>query len=445
MFKKVRIIMVIGAIAIGLMANTIMALAAEFTVTADNARIRSEPSTSGDVIGSTTRGRKLAVSAQATDSQGATWYRVPVEGNQFGYIRSDMGTISGTVPGGNGGTNAAEGEVTPRPEQLATINQGSVRVRSGPSTSHNASASLPRGVTITINGEANDSSGRTWFQMTATHEGQEITGFVRSDMVTLGDVLEQTDPIEDPNEGIDVEPSEIGGNEPPETGNTIENEMDYIVTYEQNDIGGFDYYIYDLTDPQESKRWKVAVFLKMGETFAENEAWYQSQSKRERTIIIVLAVIVIILALVVAALLFKIREMYENAEDMMIPSGPRPDGPSRDKGLGQKSSSPPPSRVKGPSSPSRRPNRNINERPVGQRPTKRAEALDETARPRRENGEGESKVGENNESPISRRPSSERPNRRSAQADEKAVEERKKAQNFADDDEFEFEFLKIDD
>jgi hypothetical protein len=192
--------------------------------------------------------------------------------------------------------------------------------------------------------------------------------------------------------------------------------------------------------------------MAMRDTFADNEAKFLEQSKLERTIIIVLAVIVILLALVVAALLFKIREMYENAEDMMIPSQPRPERASREKPGGQKPSSPPKEKNSGGiGSTFRRPSatsRPLSERPPGQRPPKRAEALDESKTPRSlrgETGDSEAKASDS-EGVIGRRPTSSRPDRRPGQADEKSAEERKKAQNFlAEDDEFEFEFLKIDD
>ncbi|MDR0220256.1 MAG: SH3 domain-containing protein [Lachnospiraceae bacterium] len=472
MSKTLRKILILGAALALLMAFSLTAFAAEFTVTADGARIRTTASTSGEVVSSVRSGAKLAVSAQATDSQGIIWYRVAVDGNTSGYIRSDMGSLSGTIPEpGSEGSGTTPGGSTAIPKQAATIDQSSVRIRNGASTSHDSVASLPRGASIVIIGEATDSSGRKWYEMTATADGGEVTGFVRSDLIVLGDLLEDDEEggdiaVEDPGD----ENPEVPVVETPSEPDT--SEFDYLVKYEQNEVGGYDYYLYDQNDLQ---RWKVEEFLHMGAVAAENERLYQEQSARERTIIIVLAIITIILALVVTILLFKIRELYEDNEAAFSPSRPPQSRATSKTGIPIRSQSgmnagsgggarpaagggPPAGNRPAPGGPPRRPPAGgVPKPPSAKRAPESLEsgeynpAPESGGRPPAENRGAKTRPPRSAESePETEEPANANKEQRGRAKRSEAAEGKppggRKAQNFlAEDDEFEFEFLNIDD
>ena len=56
------------------------------TVKAASGKIRESASTSSEVLASVEKGNKLDVIAQTTDSDGYTWYKVYVNGEETGYI-----------------------------------------------------------------------------------------------------------------------------------------------------------------------------------------------------------------------------------------------------------------------------------------------------------------------------------------------------------------------
>ena len=64
-------------------------------VSAAAAKVRKEPSTSSDVVGSLLKGSSVTITDEVTDSAGSMWYKVTVE-NSTGYIRSDL-LIKATV------------------------------------------------------------------------------------------------------------------------------------------------------------------------------------------------------------------------------------------------------------------------------------------------------------------------------------------------------------
>lgn len=76
----------------GTMAMTPEAMAATgaCTVSGTNVNIRSAPSTSADKVGALTEGQAMAVTGQAVDASGFTWYQI-----DGGWVRSDVVTVSG--------------------------------------------------------------------------------------------------------------------------------------------------------------------------------------------------------------------------------------------------------------------------------------------------------------------------------------------------------------
>lgn len=70
--------------------STISSLAATGTVTAGTAKIREKASTDSSVVASTSKGAKIDIVGAEKDSSGTVWYKVPVSGGSYGYVRSDL-------------------------------------------------------------------------------------------------------------------------------------------------------------------------------------------------------------------------------------------------------------------------------------------------------------------------------------------------------------------
>jgi len=319
MIKEVRKILILAAVLLGLWAGVITAFAAEFEVTNDNVNIRSAASTGSSSVGSANRGDKFPIEGEATDAANNIWYKVKLAGDTYGYIRSDLGRVSGNI------TSDVSGEAEPIPHREATVSQSSVRVRSGPSTNHSEVVSIQRGTTIILTGETKDSSGRVWYQMKATVGDREIVGFVRSDLITPGDLIEMDVPFDvgDPDV-YDDNPEYVADTDP----ETVNEQFNYEIRYVQNDVGGYDYYLYDRG---QGTQWKVEEFLELIKVAQTNEQLYSEQSDRQKTIIIILAGVIILLVLILTVLIFKIRDLNEDAE--MDLRSFRPAGPPVKKSL----------------------------------------------------------------------------------------------------------------
>ncbi|MBO5032452.1 MAG: SH3 domain-containing protein [Lachnospiraceae bacterium] len=430
--------------------------AAQGTVKADTAKIRAQADTSSEVVGSTVKGKVIDIVGVVTDSSGMKWYKVPIANNGYGYIRSDLVETAETIeiyeddvanaqPVTTTTEKPAETVPTSIGEQQATISQASVRIRSGASTQHDAVASLPQGTTITLIGEANDSAGNKWYQMTCNYNNKNIEGYVRSDLITIGaaasepqntDGSENTEGTsseggEGENTGAEGENTE--GENPGEGGQESEPEQqpvpehnDYAVVYNE-DV----YWLYDNTN---GTMMKVADLLGVVNKANENSAALQNQVKNGKIVIIILAAIVVILVVVITVLLFKIRDLYygdyEDDEDYE----------DEEEEI---------------------------EEPVIVKKKKRVAAVEEIPEEpvrkkkvvsQKNSEEGVKTVREKTVKTVKERPVKdvkERPVKPAAEEAEIQAAERKqpakkpsgrKAQNFLlDDDEFEFEFLNMDD
>jgi hypothetical protein len=129
---------------------------------------------------------------------------VYVDATSKGYIRADLVKVAGTgtiskltsdststtttTTTASTTTDTSETQVTAVDSKTCTVSQNSVRIRKGASTNHDVVATANRGMTLTITGEATGSDGKTWYQVTFTYNSKEITGFIRSDLVTFDEV-----------------------------------------------------------------------------------------------------------------------------------------------------------------------------------------------------------------------------------------------------------------
>lgn len=307
-------------------------------ITADAANVRKEPTTSSTALVGLLKGSAVTVIDEVTDSAGVVWYKVTVDSNT-GYIRSDLmvkanNSAASTITSTGTGTSAATDTnkkpepttATPIAETKAYVNYESARIREGASENHEIVGSAVKNTVVTITGEAKANNGKLWYQMKyTTSAGREVVGFIRSDLLTVGDppvqestpAPEEEAPAEEPaepegeeGEALEEVPAEEPAEEPQEP--EEETKPDYEMVYTTNNEGVNEWYLYDNI---EGTRQTLASLRAAAEAGLQQSVKDDSQMSTERIIIIVLAVIVAILAVIVTLLLFKIRDLYDTEYD----------------------------------------------------------------------------------------------------------------------------------
>ncbi len=450
-----KISLIKGIAAVAFMAvifymTAFTSLAAEGTVTAETVNIRKETSTDSEVVGSTVKGKKIDILEAVKDSSGTVWYKVAISGGGYGYIRSDCVSTTETITVSETSTITTDAGTTAKPadtvptsigEQQAVISaQTNVRVRTGASTQHDTVTSLPNGTPITLIGEANDSQGKKWYQITCDYNGRKIEGYVLASLTapSSGESTSEgtnegsqeggqtegnpegteggENPEQTPEEGTEGTPEESAGETPPEA--PQEEHKDYEIVYEQNESGEYEYFFNNyIAGNQQSVSNLLAV--------VESNEKLQGQIKTGKIIIIVLAVVIVLLFIVITVLIFKVRDLsYEYDED-------------EDEEEEEEEPAPVKKRV-------RRRTEEEEEPPVKKRVKKQAEEEDDA--PVRRKKPAASGTAER---PVrSGRPRAKEEKELYAAEKKEPVKKpvARKPQNFlVDDDEFEFEFLNMDD
>ena len=427
--------------------TAITGFAAEGKVIPKTAKIRAQASMDSEVVASTTQGKTIDIQGAVKDAAGTVWYQVPISGGGHGYIRSDLVEtsdkikVSETTPASSDSSSSgspAETVPTAIGETPAVIKSSqNVRVRNGASTQHSAVGSLPNGTAVTLIGEATDNSGTKWYQITCNYNGKTVEGYVRWDLVEAGVAgsPEGGEGGENP-EGEAPEGGEGGENpegEAPEGGEGGENpegeaqpapepeHNDYEIVYAQNDTGEYEYYLYNNI---EGNRQKLNELLTAVGTANENNQKLQDRVDNGKIIIIVLAVVIVLLFIAVTALIFKVRSLsydyeYEEEEEEEEEEAEEEEDAEEE------------------------------EAPVRKRRTRRAEAEEEEEAPARRrrtsSSESRERSAKSGERPARQRAKSER-ELYAAEAEPARKPASRKPQNFLiDDDEFEFEFLNMDD
>ncbi len=419
---------VMGAVFMGTVQ---LSLAAEGKVTAETAKIRANTSTDSEVVGSTVKGKTIDILEAVKDSSGTVWYKVAVTDGGYGYIRSDLVETSEKIEVSAGSSQEisqpSQTVTTSIGEQQAVVNSGNnANVRSGASTQHGVVASLPSGTSMTLIGEATDSAGKKWYQLTCDFDGKTVEGYVRSDLITIGAGESQEQPApENPGEGGEAENPDPSQGENPEgaEGAAPEENVDvqspepehndYQVVYTANQAGEQDYYLY----MPDGNMVKVTELLGAAENAKDSIQKQQEQLEKEKIIIIILAGVIVLLFIVITVLLFKIRSLYyDDYEDEEEEEEPEPQ-PVRRK-LRRRV-------VEEEEEPEETPVRKKRPQPVPEEQERPVRQRERTGQPRAK-GEKELHAAERRE-----------PERKPAA---------RKSQNFLiDDDEFEFEFLNMDD
>ena len=424
---------VMGAVFMGTVQ---LSLAAEGKVTAETAKIRANTSTDSEVVGSTVKGKTIDILEAVKDSSGTVWYKVAVTDGGYGYIRSDLVETSEKIEVSAGSSQEisqpSQTVTTSIGEQQAVVNSGNnANVRSGASTQHGVVASLPSGTSMTLIGEATDSAGKKWYQLTCDFDGKTVEGYVRSDLITIGAGESQEQPApENPGEGGEAENPDPSQGENPEgaEGAAPEENVDvqspepehndYQVVYTANQAGEQDYYLY----MPDGNMVKVTELLGAAENAKDSIQKQQEQLEKEK--IIIIAGVIVLLFIVITVLLFKIRSLYyddyedEEEEDEEEEEEEEPEPQPVRRKLRRRV-------VEEEEEPEETPVRKKRPQPVPEEQERPVRQRERTGQPRVK-GEKELHAAERRE-----------PERKPAA---------RKSQNFLiDDDEFEFEFLNMDD
>ncbi len=282
------------------------------------------------------------------------------------------------------------------------------KVRPDPSTSNNPVDSLASGTQVVVSGKSEGSDSKTWYYVTFTaSNGSEKTGYIRSDLLDMGEML----PVEE-------EPVEAPTEEPEEPAPAPRN--DYELKIEAGSDGEEVWYIYDNVTGQKQK---LVPLLESSYSQTLDDGDDTKSIVKQRIVIVVLAVLLAILVIVTVIMAFKLRdayyEDYEDDEDDETPE----ERPSARRAAERE----------------REPGRRTAER---EREPGRRAAADEDRRPRRRE-----EAGARADMPERRRREREVTYREEPDTEEAVRPARaRKAKNFLlDDDEFEFEFLNMDD
>ncbi len=189
------------------------------TVTGDRVNVRSEANTTSTVLTKVAANENVTIVEETTGSDGNKWYKIKTSGGTTGYVRADY------VKSGNANTNTNTTtttttttttndtpNVTAVAEKTAYIKgeEGTVNIRKGPSTNDDLVASAQAKSEITITGETTATDGYKWYQIKFTANGQSMTGFVRSDLITYTAPATDTTPATTTVEGGTGEGGEGG-------------------------------------------------------------------------------------------------------------------------------------------------------------------------------------------------------------------------------------------
>lgn len=141
-------------------------------VTADVLRVRTAPNTSSSVSGRVYKGQTLNVIGEENG-----WVKINHNG-QTGYVSSQFVSGASSNTGSTSNNNNSNNEATVQPASgNYTVNVSSLRVRTGPSTSHPTVGSVKQGQVVQVVGEVQD-----WFKI--NYAGQ--TAYLSKDYVTKG-------------------------------------------------------------------------------------------------------------------------------------------------------------------------------------------------------------------------------------------------------------------
>lgn len=324
--KVIRGFLAACVISTGLLLGSVAAFAAGTGKATDTGvNIRDDASTSAKAIGSTTKDVKFDIHAKKTDSAGNVWYKITVSGDTKGYIRSDYVTdVQGDIPSEDSSSSTSTSTTTTETTSTTTseastvtvnpsaysfgTTTGEVSVRESASTKSNKVATTATNQDVAITGEAKGADGMTWYQINYG----DVKGFIRSDLLTVGEKTVT------PEEGEDADLGETDEEVPEEEEVEVTPEptpvvnTDYELRYEPNDSGENIWYLYDHIKGTRQSLDNIFAVMEQSQNLSSSD---KDKSSGMKIVVIILAIIVVLLIVVVAILAFKLRDSYDDYED----------------------------------------------------------------------------------------------------------------------------------
>lgn len=273
-------------------------LAAEGKITTTSAKIRKEANTSCDVVGSAAYGEIYDIVNEVTGSDGYTWYQISYEEDKLGYVRSDL---MQKIGGDTSTPSTTASEVTELQPVNCSVTGGQVNVRSNASTSGDKVAQVRQGEVMTINGQATDSENKTWYRVTFTSDNGDVTGFVRSDFVSVSGELVPVTNTQAP-EVVD----------PPVVEDPVEDEPEVPVLpkdYETVEDGDVWWLIDNVAGNRYNLKNVMDAAVRNPQIYTEMEAKVKSQ----KGWIVFLVFLVILLGVAVTLLILKLKDVMDEA------------------------------------------------------------------------------------------------------------------------------------
>ena len=280
-----------------------------------SAIIRQSADKNSERIATSSQGTVVTINNEVTDSAGSVWYEIQVDANTIGYVRSDLveresgsDTSTDTVRQTSSAGFAPGAEVEPEAPldaQYATIKVRAAKIRTGASTSKGVVDSLPSGHQVIISGQT-AGSDKLWYYITFTGtDGTEKSGYVRSDLITLGDMVPVQEPEEQPQEEAQPEYEE----EP-----QPEVKDDYELLYQPNSEGEYEWYLRDRTGEETTDR-KLSEIMDVIYALDVNQSIDDETISKQRIIIIALIGVIVLRAVVITIMVFKLRDASYEADD----------------------------------------------------------------------------------------------------------------------------------
>ena len=288
----------------------------EGTVTATSAYIRASADPNSTALASVLNGNRIEIIEEVTGTDNQKWYKVVIDADSTGYIRADLvkkgegtvptGTLTPTAtnspapssapstPNTNVTVNTA-GVVEVQPVS-ASVNNDQVRVRADSSTNASIVTTVRQNVALTVHGTKAGSSNDTWYYVSFAVDNTEVTGFIRSDYVTLNGEL--TPP--------EQAPAETPGT--PETPEAPAGTPSQSKAYETIEVDG----VWYLLDNAAGQQYQLSKLFSASDQNATELDNAQKKIKRQNGILIFLCILLVVLVLAVTVLIFKIRDMSED-------------------------------------------------------------------------------------------------------------------------------------
>ncbi len=305
-------LLLLAALTVGLNVNSFVSQAdSAGKITASSAKIRKEPSTTSETVGSAVQDAKVSVTGQITGSDGYTWYKVVVDGGTVGYIRSDLMEITdGSTPASVvAPTTTTSTPTTSTPdEQLAEVAEvepvsasvkGSspVRVRQNASTTSRIVTNAEGGMALTVIGQATGTDNKDWYLVQFIANGSEVNGFIRADYVNVsGELVPAGSAVEEP-----VEEQTEETEEPKETVKAWET------YYTEEDSK------WHLVDNTTNNSYDIAQIFSSVEANTKTLQDTLKENKTQQVIIVVMVILIVVLATAVSLLFFKMKDLADAA------------------------------------------------------------------------------------------------------------------------------------